>query len=113
MRLVNRRTGTTLAADVEVASTRRARRRGLLGRATMAPDAALVLEPCFAIHTAFMRFAIDVLFLDRNGRVRRVASLMPWRAAFDVSASAVVEMTAGAARDVRVGDCLYRSDGSA
>jgi uncharacterized membrane protein (UPF0127 family) len=112
MRLVNQRTGTTLAADVEVAATRRARRRGLLGRAGLATDAALVLEPCFAVHTAFMKFAIDVLFLDQSGRVTRIASLAPWRAAVDMSASMVVEMPAGAARDVRVGDCLYRSDDS-
>ena len=112
MWLVNQRTGDTVASEVEIAATRAARRTGLLGRASLDPSAALVLTPCFAVHTAFMRFAIDVLFVDRDGTVRRIATLPPWRIAVHLGACAVVELAAGGARTVSVGDRVYVSDGS-
>jgi uncharacterized membrane protein (UPF0127 family) len=80
-------------ATVEVASSARARRRGLLGRDEF--DGALVLRPCRNVHTFRMRFAIDVAFCDVNGVVLRTCSLPPgrlsplvWRAAFAVEARA-------------------------
>jgi uncharacterized membrane protein (UPF0127 family) len=95
-RLMNARTGQAIADTVECASTRRTRRRGLLGRDHMEPAAALMLTPCAAVHTAFMRFAIDLLFLDRDGRaVRMVHGLPPWRAAAAFRAKSVVELKAG------------------
>ena len=112
MRLVNQRTGDTVASVVEIAATRATRRKGLLGRASLDPSAALILSPCFAVHTAFMQFAIDVAFVSREGVVRKIVSLPPWRMAADVGASAVVEFAAGAARGLRVGDRIYLSDGS-
>lgn len=112
MWLVNQRTGNTVASDVEIAATRATRRKGLLGRATLDPSAALVLAPCFAVHSAFMQFPIDVLFLDKDGTVRRIAALKPWRIAASIGASAVVELAAGGARGLRVGDRVYLSDGS-
>jgi uncharacterized protein len=108
--LVNARTNETTASGVELAVTRRARRRGLLGRDGLAPSSALILAPCFAIHTAFMRFAIDVLFLDRGGCVLRIVhDLPPWRIATAPKACAVVEFAAGTLRgqDFVVGDAVY------
>lgn len=109
MLLVNERTNATIASQVELASTRRQRRRGLLGRDGLAAGSALVLTPCAAIHTAFMRFAIDVLFLDRQGRAVRVARrLKPWRLAMAPTARVVVELPAGEldGADLRAGDRL-------
>lgn len=111
MRLVNARTGGVVAADVEIAATRSTRRRGLLGRSGLDPQAALVLSPCVSVHTAFMKFPIDAVFVDRDGVVRRVVTMPAWRAAVDVGARAVIELAAGGARDVRVGDRLYLGDG--
>lgn len=108
--LVNARTGSVVADDVEVAVTRSARRRGLLGRPGLSPFSALVLAPCAAVHTMFMRFAIDVIFVDREGRAVRVVEAMgPWRTAMKLFAHAVIELPAGtvARRDVAVGDPLY------
>ena len=108
--LVNHRTSGLIASAVEVADTRALRRRGLLGRDRFDPCAALVLTPCFVIHTLSMRFAIDVLFLDRNGVVVRVVTnLESGRIAMARRAHSVVELAAGAlaARDVAVGDRLY------
>jgi uncharacterized membrane protein (UPF0127 family) len=77
----------------ELATTRAARRRGLLGRDRI--DGAFVLRPCRQVHTIGMRFAIDVAFCARDGRVLRVARMRPgrvsrvvWRARFVVEAAA-------------------------
>jgi uncharacterized membrane protein (UPF0127 family) len=70
------RDGDVLAA-AELADTARARRRGLLGRDSF--DGALVLRPCRNVHTARMRFPIDVAFCDAEGVVLRTVSLPPWR----------------------------------
>ncbi len=110
LRLINRRTGHTIATAVEMADTRRSRRRGLLGRDALDPSSALILTPCCAIHTASMRFAIDVVFVDRvGGVVRIVRALPPWRAAFAARAHAVIELAGGQLRpdDLRVGDTIY------
>ena len=109
-KLVNQRTGEVVVPNVEVADTRSSRRRGLLGRDCLEASSALIISPCFAVHTAFMRFAIDVVFVDRDGRVVRIVrDLAPWRMAAAWRARRVIELPAGElrTRDVRVGDCLY------
>jgi uncharacterized membrane protein (UPF0127 family) len=108
--LMNERTGVPVADAVELAATRAARRRGLLGRDCLEPSAALILAPCVAVHTAFMRFAIDVVFVDRDGRALKIVrELAPWRVAWSPVAHAVVELAGGRLRscDVAVGDRLY------
>lgn len=69
---------------------------------------AIFLTPCNSIHCMFMRFPIDVLFLDGENRVlRKVEGLRPWRLAGPVSgARSVVETRAGGFREVRVGDTI-------
>ena len=98
--LVDERTQQVVARRVELALTRRMRRVGLLGRTRIDASAALVLAPCCTVHTAFMRFPIDVLFVDRDGRaVRVVHALKPWRAAMSARAYAVIELAAGMAKE--------------
>ncbi len=109
MQLVNARTSEVLADSVEVATTRRARRAGLLGRDALDASGALVLDPCWMIHTAFMRFPIDVLFVGRDDRVVRIAqALPPWRAAASTRARRVIELPAGTVsrHRVAIGDAL-------
>jgi uncharacterized membrane protein (UPF0127 family) len=113
--LMNERTGVSVADAVELADTRASRRRGLLGRDCLEPSAALILTPCVAVHTAFMRFAIDVVFVDRDGHALKVVSeLAPWRIAWSPSAHAVVELAGGRLRscEVAVGDRLYLAPSS-
>jgi len=108
--LVNARTESVVAEHVELADTRASRRRGLLGRTSLDASSALILIPCFSIHTAFMRFAIDVVFVDRHGVVVRVVgNVRPWRISVGWRAHAAIELAAGtaASRDVRRGDRLY------
>lgn len=62
-----------------VANTYFARARGLLGRDTLPAGEGLLIDPCDAIHTLAMRFAIDAVFLDPAGRVTRIyRALAPW-----------------------------------
>ena len=113
--LVHDRTNSVVAAHVEIAATRRARRKGLLGRASLDPASAMLITPCFAVHTIGMRFPIDVAFVDRDGRaVRLVHALKPWRAAAATGAYEVFELAAGrlAACGVREGDRLTLSSES-
>ena len=97
--LVNERTGQVVASAVELAGTSETRRRGLLGRDCLDPSAAIIIAPTSAIHTFFMRFVIDVAFVNRDGRVLKIAhDLRPWRISASLRAFAVVEMSAGGMR---------------
>jgi uncharacterized protein len=74
------------------------RMRGLLGRRSLEPGEGILLRPAGSIHTAFMRFTIDAVFVDADGQVVRVVdSIPPWRAAGAKGAKAVVELPAGTA----------------
>ena len=95
--LRNAADGRTIARTVEMAVTRGTRRRGLLGRTGLAPDHALLIAPCSSIHTWFMRFPIDVIFMARDGRVLKIRRAIPaWRMSASWGAYAVVEMASGA-----------------
>jgi uncharacterized membrane protein (UPF0127 family) len=83
--------------------------RGLLGRAGLEPGEGLLLRPASSVHTFFMRFPIDVVFLGAEGEVLKIApELAPWRTAGARGAKAVVELPAGEAARVglMVGDRL-------
>lgn len=80
---------------LEVAATRRARGRGLLGREGI--DGALWLPGVRSVHTAGMRFTIDVAWLGDDGRVLRLRTMRPWRVSGWVQGAAgVVEAEGGA-----------------
>jgi hypothetical protein len=73
------------------------RRQGLLGRDSLPANTALIIAPSNSIHTFFMRFAIDVAFVSKNGRVLKIRhALQPWRMAGALGAYAVIELPAGA-----------------
>ena len=93
--LVDADTGTTLVTRVTAAVDSVTRRRGLLGRTEM-HDEALVIAPCNAVHTFFMRMAIDILFVTRDGRVTRALHAVPaWRLTASFRAFATIEMPEG------------------
>ncbi len=72
---------------------------GLLIRPRLQAHEALVLAPCSSVHTAFMGYPIDVVFVDKRGRVLKVAHhLKPWRAAWCWGAQAAIELLAGQAQ---------------
>ncbi|MBP8308853.1 MAG: DUF192 domain-containing protein, partial [Burkholderiaceae bacterium] len=91
-----------------------ARLIGWLGRRKACPDEALWLVPCRGVHTLGMRFPIDLVFLDRSGRVLRIdESVKPWRCRWHGQAHSVVELKAGgaAARGVTLGTRLRHTRG--
>lgn len=91
-----------------------ARLIGWLGRRKACPDEALWLVPCRGVHTLGMRFSIDLVFLDRGGRVLRIdESVKPWRCRWHRQAYSVVELKAGgaAARGVTLGTRLRHTRG--
>lgn len=98
MQAYNLTRATWLATRLEAAHTLWRRTVGLLGRAGLAAREGLWIKPCDSIHTMGMRFAIDVVFLDRRGRVVKVVEkLRPFRLVFPVAtAISVVELPAGA-----------------
>lgn len=93
----NRTRGSSLASNVVKADTVWARARGLLGRRSLGSGEAMWIEPCAMIHTFFMAFEIDAVFVDGNLRALRVfESLKPWRISPWVpDARSVLELAGG------------------
>ena len=101
--------GTVVCERCLLAETSLARLRGLLGRSGLSSGEGLLLRPAGSVHTAFMKFTIDVVFLDRDLRVLKVVpELVPWRTAGCRGARAVLELPAGEAsrRGLREGVSL-------
>jgi protein-S-isoprenylcysteine O-methyltransferase Ste14/uncharacterized membrane protein (UPF0127 family) len=88
--------GRVVCERCVLADTALARMRGLLGRRELARGEGILLRPASSVHTAFMRFAIDAVFVDRDNRIVKVVpNLSPWRAASARRAKAVIELPAG------------------
>ncbi len=103
------RTGEWLARTVELASNSDTRRKGLLGRESLAPDTALVIAPSQGVHTFGMRFPLDIIGVARDGLVVKTrADVGPSRLVFALRAFAILELAAGAAAQagLTIGDRL-------
>jgi uncharacterized membrane protein (UPF0127 family) len=101
--------GTVVCEHCLLAETVFARLRGLLGRSGLSSGEGMLLRPAASIHTAFMRFPIDAVFLDREDRVLKVAAELPaWRTAACRGSRTVLELPAGEAarRGLRPGVSL-------
>jgi uncharacterized membrane protein (UPF0127 family) len=106
---LRRSDGTLVCERCAVAFSCPARMKGLLGRKSLPAGEGVLLRPAGAIHTMFMRFAIDAVFLDRDLRVVDVIpNLRPWRLAGRRGARAVLELPASEAsrRGIRPGERL-------
>jgi uncharacterized protein len=110
MRLVNLSRRQTLVENLEVADTEWRRLKGLLGRTFLPADRGLLITRCNNIHTFFMKFPIDLVFLDNAmAVVRTMHALPPWRIVLPVRrAKSVVELQAGFLQNhpVSVGESL-------
>lgn len=123
MRLENKTRKKVVANDVLVAATFWERAKGLLGERELPAGRALWIQGsplvgCNSIHTFFMRFAIDAVFVDRDLVVRKVVREMgPWRMTVPVARGhSVFELSAGALGginsqvEIQVGDQLHVGD---
>jgi uncharacterized protein len=102
MRAINQTRGTVLCERLEDAGGLRGQSRGLLGRDSLDPDAGMLFkrgrtEPFMWMHMFFMKFAIDIVFLDRNGIVLKInRDLKPWSvSSVVVRARLALELAAG------------------
>jgi uncharacterized protein len=100
LKALNRTRGTILATNLEVAGSGERRRKGLLGRDGLEPGTGLWIIPCESVHTFFMRFPIDLVYLDKEDRIRKVRGAVgAWRLSACFSAHSVLELPAGTIRD--------------
>jgi uncharacterized membrane protein (UPF0127 family) len=100
---------TVLATCLEVADSGAKRNKGLLGRKGLAPGEGLWIVPCESVHTFFMQFPIDLVYLDRKNRIRKVCdSVPPWRLSACFSAHSILELPSGTIRSTQTqpGDML-------
>lgn len=101
--------GVVLCETCETPESAFGRARGLLGRNGLGPGEGMLIDRAGSVHMFFMRFPIDVVFLDRDWRVVGVRhGLRPWRVAGARRAVAALELRAGAAAEVGIeeGDVL-------
>lgn len=107
--LTNTRNNRIVARMLLTAFDSASRRKGLLDHESLAEGSALIIAPSSAIHTFAMRFAIDVMFVSKDGRVLKVRrDVRPRRVAAAWRAFAVVELPVGAIdrSETRPGDQL-------
>ena len=109
LKLINVTRQKQLASHVEVAQSGAKRSKGLLGRSGLGPGEALWIVPCEAVHTIGMQFPIDLVYLDRKYRIRKIRSnVPPWRFSGCLWAHSVIELGAGAIQpeDATLGDLV-------
>ncbi|MBP5429688.1 MAG: DUF192 domain-containing protein [Elusimicrobiaceae bacterium] len=108
MKCTLQKTGNVIAQQVVLANTFYSRLKGLMGRKGLPQGEALLLDPCPQIHTCFMRFDIDVVFLDCSGRVVAVLEqIKPWRMSKFYSGCQALELSGGSLQgSVQPGDIL-------
>lgn len=113
--IVNRTRGdSVVCARTEVADNPWRRLRGLLGRASLAPGDGMLFRGESSIHSAFMRFRFDAVFMDRELRVIALAEeIPPWRARSARRARNILELAAGeiSRTGLAIGDLLAEIEG--
>lgn len=103
VRIYNLTRDSEVADRVLLAGDGRSRRKGLLGREGLDKGEGLWIVPCEAVHTFWMRFAIDLVYLDRHHRVLKTrSSVPPWRLSGCLRAHSVVELRAGTIDEMQI-----------
>lgn len=88
---------TVLAENAEIAKTSAARQKGLLGRTGLPEGGGLWIVPCESVHTFFMKFPIDLVYIDRKHIVKKVRrNVRPWRISACLTAHSIIELPVGA-----------------
>ena len=98
-----------LADKADIADTSAKRRTGLLKHERLDPGDGLWIVPCESVHTFFMKFPIDLVYIDKKRKVRKVRKAVPaWRLSACLSAQSVLELPAGTAEGTgtQAGDVL-------
>ena len=109
LRVTNPTRNTILATCLEQAGTGAKRSKGLLGRKGLPPGGGLWIVPCESVHTFWMQFPIDLVYIDRKKRIKKLRSnVPPWRLSACLSAHSILELPSGTIRNslTQVGDML-------
>ena len=109
LRITNLTRKTVLGDSIDLADTSAKRRIGLLKHKGLAPGEGLWIVPCESVHTFFMKFSIDLVYLSKDRKVKKVRhAVKPWRMSACLSAHSILELPAGAAEKTgtQVGDEL-------
>lgn len=114
MQIINKTNNAVIAQEAEFANTPLKRLKGLLGRKALPKGHALIIKPCNSIHTFFMRFSIDVLFVDTNNKIVKIKPcLKPFRlTGIYYNAAYVIELPAGTISSISTtqNDTLFFKD---
>lgn len=104
MNVYNSSKNIVIATQVKVAKNFFTRTIGLLSRKSLSKEEGLVIKPCSSIHTFFMKFAIDVLFVDKKGQIVALyENVKPWRVLpLHFTSSYVIELLAGTILDKNI-----------
>lgn len=109
LRVSNLTHDTVLATCLELADSGPKRNKGLLGRQGLPPGGGLWIIPCESVHTFWMQFPIDLVYLDRNKKIRGLRSnVPPWRLSACLSAHSILELPSGTIQRTltQLGDAL-------
>ncbi|CAM4313050.1 DUF192 domain-containing protein [Lacicoccus alkaliphilus] len=109
MQLINCTTGSVIASDIKQAHDFWSRFKGLMFKKDMSPDAALHLQPCSSIHTFFMKFDIDVIYVNEENEVVGIEKcLKPGKIGGRFKkARSVIELPAGTlGNEISTGDTI-------
>ena len=88
--------GTDLGDSIDLADTSASRNRGLLKHTGLEPGHGLWIVPCEGVHTFFMKFPLDLVYIDRARRVKKVVrAVPPWRMSLCLTAHSVIELPVG------------------
>ncbi|MBR4508900.1 MAG: DUF192 domain-containing protein [Elusimicrobiaceae bacterium] len=112
MKCINAKTGKIIADNLEMKDSYLGRLIGLLGKKGLKKGQGIVLKPCSQIHTCFMRFAIDVVFISKDLKVLKIIKNMgAWHFSPIVLKSLyTLEVAAGAIKDLNEGDFIKFTD---
>jgi uncharacterized membrane protein (UPF0127 family) len=97
---------------MELADSSEKRNKGLLGRKHLTPGGGLWIVPCQSVHTFFMQFPIDLVYLDRQKKIKKLRNAVPaWRLSACLSAHSILELPAGTIQSTQTqcGDMLELS----
>ena len=107
-KIINLTRDITLSDNAVIADTLSGRIKGLIGRKKLKSGEALVIKPCNSVHTFFMSFSIDLLFVDSQERIVKIVQAMPpFRlSSISLNASYVIELPAGiiSSTQTKIGD---------